>query len=105
KENRQGYHWAMLATPVQTWKIPPPTRARSPTRSTTSLNRRKGGTDSSRGQTSHSWASSTGRAAIPAATGTPWVTRYSPAGRAGTGNHDTGCWWAWENSPVRKHVV
>ena len=95
----------MLATPVQTMKIPPPTRASSPIRSTTSLGRRNGGTDSRRGQTSQSLATSTGTEAIPAATWRPWVKRNRPAGRAGTGNQLIGCWWAWENRPVTKQIV
>ena len=67
--------------------------------------RRPGGNDTNRGQTTQSLASSTGTEAIPLATCTPWVKRNRPAGRAGTGSHDTGCWCRWENSPVTKQVV
>jgi hypothetical protein len=105
KENRQGYHWAMLATPLNTMKMPPVTRARIPSRSTASAMRRPGGNDTNRGHTTQSLARSTGSEAIPQATCRPWVSRNSPAGRAGTGSQESGCWWMWENRPVTKQIV
>ena len=95
----------MLATPLNTMKIPPVTRARIPSRSTASATRRPGGNDTNRGHTTQSLATSTGREAMPLATCSPCVNRNRPAGRAGTGSQDSGCWWRWENSPVTKQVV
>ena len=86
--NRHGYHWAMLATPENTMKIPPPTSGNRPIRSTTSLARFTAGRETNRGQTTHSLAMSTGTEAMPAATWMPWLSRYSPAGRAGMGSHE-----------------
>ena len=96
KAKCQGYHWAMLAIPENTMNTPPATRGNSPMRSTMWVRRLAGGKARKRGHTTQSLARSTGREAIPVATCTPWVRRYRPAGRAGTGNHDSGCWWRWE---------
>src|SRR2546425_13209762 len=96
KENRQGYHWAMFATPLKTMKIPPVTRARIPSRSTASATRRPGGNDTKRGHTTQSLATRTGREAIPLATWRPCVSGNSPAGRAGTGRQEGGVWGGWE---------
>src|SRR3989441_12913383 len=90
KENRQGYHWAMFATPLKTMKIPPVTRARIPSRSTASATRRPGGNDTNRGHTTQSLATSTGREAMPLATCSPCVNRNRPAGRGGAGRQGSG---------------
>ena len=67
-EKRHGYHWAMLATPENAMKMPPPTSGNRPMRSTRWLARLTGGRATNRGQTSHSLAMSTGTDAMPAAT-------------------------------------
>ena len=51
-----------------------------------------GGQASSLGKTAQSLASSSGTAAMPVATCTPWVTRYSHDGEAGRWNQLAGCW-------------
>ncbi len=91
KPKCHGYHWAILATPENTMKIPPATRGKMPMRSTRSRTRRTGGKDRNRGQTTHSLASSTGNEAMPHATCIPWDTRNNPVGREGTGSQDRGC--------------
>ena len=104
-ENRHGYHWAMLATPENTMKIPPPTSGNRPIRSTTLLARLTAGRATNRGHTTHSLATSTGTEAMPATTWMPWLRRYRPAGRAGIGSHAWGCCCRCEYSPVTKQML
>src|SRR5438270_3856990 len=94
----------MLAIPENTMKIPPATRGKSPIRSTRWATFLIGGSETNRGHTTHSLARRIGIEAIPAATCRPWVTRYRPAGRAGTGSQLSGCWCRWEYSPVTKQI-
>src|SRR5204862_368126 len=77
-------------------RVAPATSGNSRTRSTRWLTLFTAGRETKRGHTTHNLASSTGIDAMPAATCTPWVTRYRPAGRDGTGSHDSGCWWRCE---------
>ena len=83
KKNDHGYHSATLSVPDSTWNSAPPTRGTSASRSTACRTERAGGHSKKRGWTTHSFASSNGIAAMPLATWSPCVMRYSPAGRAG----------------------
>ena len=65
KENRHGYHWAMLATPENVMKMPPATSGNRPMRSTRSTDALATGKETNRGQTTHSLAISTGTEAMP----------------------------------------
>ncbi len=75
----QGYHWAALATPVASWKIEDATSTAIEARSSpVSRSRRASwsGSDSKRlGSTDQSLTSSSGIAAMPDVTCSPWVRR------------------------------
>ncbi len=77
KSNDHGYHCALLASPVTSWKTAAETsRPIDPfsSRSRTSCRGRDDGRSKKRGKTDHSLTSRSGTAAVPLATWRPWVT-------------------------------
>ena len=83
KKNVHGYQRATLAVPDSSRNSAPPTSGSRASRWTAWSAERAGGHSTRRGWTTHNLASSSGMAAVPVATCTPWVIRYRPAGRTG----------------------
>lgn len=75
KPNLQGYQCARFASPVSSWKKLPPIRNGRLARSIACATLATGGKRKKRGKTVHSFASSSGIAAIPVVTWIPCVTR------------------------------
>ena len=106
-ENAHGYHCTTLSTPVTRRKIADATSsATDPRSSTCSASRRRpvGGRWRSRGNTDQSLTSSSGTHAMPVATCSPCVQRYSDAGVGPMGAHAGGSYCRWLQTPVRKQT-
>jgi hypothetical protein len=83
KPKPKTYQYWMFAIPVANRKIVLATSSAIDARSIACAGVRAGGQTNSRGITDHSFASSTGTAASPPLTCTPWVSAYSHEGPVG----------------------